>query len=144
LKESQVGQVSRMVYKPMVMFALGAAITMVSMSVSVSLSILVPLSNRGIIRRENVIPYIMGQHYHFCRYTTGCRLVKQSARVYDCARRNVEHHHRVGDYSKHNLSSLRAGYVGLCGMGYPAQSQLGNLHDHDLCHTLNFNAHVND
>jgi Na+/phosphate symporter len=60
LKESQVGQVSRMVYKPMVMFALGAAITMVSMSVSVSLSILVPLSNRGIIRRENVIPYIMG------------------------------------------------------------------------------------
>jgi hypothetical protein len=30
------------------------------MSVSVSLSILVPLSNRGFIRRENVIPYIMG------------------------------------------------------------------------------------
>jgi hypothetical protein len=30
------------------------------MSVSVSLSILVPLSNRGFVRRENVIPYIMG------------------------------------------------------------------------------------
>jgi hypothetical protein len=28
--------------------------------VSVSLSILVPLSNRGFVRRENVIPYIMG------------------------------------------------------------------------------------
>ncbi|MDQ3248537.1 MAG: hypothetical protein M3Q45_04940 [Chloroflexota bacterium] len=60
LKESQVGRVSRLVYRPMVMFALGAAITLLSMSVSVSLSILVPLSNRGFIRRENVIPYIMG------------------------------------------------------------------------------------
>jgi sodium-dependent phosphate cotransporter len=60
LKESQVGRVSRLVYRPMVMFLLGAAITSLSMSVSVSLSILVPLSNRGFIRRENVIPYIMG------------------------------------------------------------------------------------
>jgi sodium-dependent phosphate cotransporter len=60
LKESQVGQVSRLVYHPLVMFLLGAAITMISMSVSLSLSILVPLSNRGFIRRENVIPYIMG------------------------------------------------------------------------------------
>lgn len=60
VKESQVGRVSRMVYRPWVMFALGASITLVSMSVSVSLSILVPLSNRGFIRRENVIPYIMG------------------------------------------------------------------------------------
>ena len=42
------------------MFILGAAITLISMSVSVSLSLLVPLSNRGFIRRENVIPYIMG------------------------------------------------------------------------------------
>jgi sodium-dependent phosphate cotransporter len=33
---------------------------MVSMSVSLSLSILVPLSDRGFVRRENVIPYIMG------------------------------------------------------------------------------------
>jgi hypothetical protein len=30
------------------------------MSVSVSLSILVPLSHRGFVRRENVVPYIMG------------------------------------------------------------------------------------
>jgi Na+/phosphate symporter len=60
LKESQIGRVSRMVYKPAVMFLLGAGITLISMSVSVSLSILVPLSHRGFIRRENVIPYIMG------------------------------------------------------------------------------------
>lgn len=60
IKDSQVGRVSRLVYRPWVMFALGAAVTMISMSISVSLSILVPLSNRGFIRRENVIPYIMG------------------------------------------------------------------------------------
>jgi len=60
LKESQLGHVSRMVYHPIVMFTVGAAVTMISMSVSLSLSILVPLSNRGFIRRENVIPYILG------------------------------------------------------------------------------------
>jgi sodium-dependent phosphate cotransporter len=60
LKSSQVGRMSRLVYRPIVMFLLGALITMVSMSVSLSLSILVPLSARGFVRRENVIPYIMG------------------------------------------------------------------------------------
>ena len=60
LKESHVGRMSRLVYQPWVMFLLGAGITLISMSVSVSLSILVPLSQRGFVRRENVIPYIMG------------------------------------------------------------------------------------
>ena len=60
IKESQLGQMSKLVYRPWVMFMLGALITLVSMSVSVSLAILVPLSHRGFIRRENVIPYIMG------------------------------------------------------------------------------------
>ncbi|MFW6069182.1 MAG: hypothetical protein ACOC9E_06340, partial [Chloroflexota bacterium] len=60
LKESQVGRVSRLVYRPWVMFVLGAGITLLSMSVSISLSLLVPLSARGFIRRENVVPYIMG------------------------------------------------------------------------------------
>jgi sodium-dependent phosphate cotransporter len=60
IKESQVGWMSRLVYRPGVMFILGALVTLVSMSVSLSLSILVPLSTRGFVRRENVIPYIMG------------------------------------------------------------------------------------
>jgi solute carrier family 34 (sodium-dependent phosphate cotransporter) len=60
VQESRVGQVASLVYRPWVMFVLGAGITLVSMSVSLSLSILVPLSARGLIRRENVIPYIMG------------------------------------------------------------------------------------
>ncbi len=60
LKESQLGWMSRLVYRPWVMFVLGALLTLISMSVSLSLSILVPLSARGFVRRENVIPYIMG------------------------------------------------------------------------------------
>jgi len=60
IKESQFGWMSHLVYKPWVMFLLGAFITLISMSVSISLSILVPLSARGFVRRENVIPYIMG------------------------------------------------------------------------------------
>jgi sodium-dependent phosphate cotransporter len=60
IKESQVGQMSRLVYRPWVMFIMGSFVTLISMSVSVSLGILVPLSERGFIRRENVIPYIMG------------------------------------------------------------------------------------
>jgi Na+/phosphate symporter len=60
LKESQIGRMSQLVYRPAIMFLLGGMITMISMSVSVSLSLLVPLSARGFVRRENVIPYIMG------------------------------------------------------------------------------------
>jgi sodium-dependent phosphate cotransporter len=60
MKESQVGWMSRLVYRPWVMFLVGCLITTISMSVSISLSILVPLSARGFVRRENVIPYIMG------------------------------------------------------------------------------------
>ncbi|MDX1689233.1 MAG: hypothetical protein R3248_14720 [Candidatus Promineifilaceae bacterium] len=60
LKESQIGELARIVYRPWIMFVLGGLVTLISMSVSVSLGILVPLGQRGFVRRENVIPYIMG------------------------------------------------------------------------------------
>lgn len=60
LKKSQLGRMSRLIYRPWIMFLLGGLITMISMSVSVSLGLLVPLSARGFVRRENLIPYIMG------------------------------------------------------------------------------------
>lgn len=60
IKNSRFGRLSQLAYRPIVMFLLGSLITLISMSVSVSISILVPLSNRGLVRRENVIPYIMG------------------------------------------------------------------------------------
>lgn len=60
LEQTSVGRVNRLLYRPIVTFLLGAAVTSVTMSVSMSLSLLVPLSVRGYIRRENAIPYIMG------------------------------------------------------------------------------------
>jgi len=60
LEKTGLGRVSRLVYRPEVMFLMGLAITLVTMSVSISVGILVPLSARGYMRRENIIPYILG------------------------------------------------------------------------------------
>lgn len=60
LKESGAGMVQHLLYRPVVTFLIGAAITILTMSVSVSLGLLVPLSVRGYVRRENLIPYILG------------------------------------------------------------------------------------
>ena len=51
---------SRLIYRPAVMFILGLLVTVLTLSVSVSIGILVPLSVRGYIRRENIMPYILG------------------------------------------------------------------------------------
>lgn len=58
--EEKAGIMQHLLLRPVVMFLIGAAITVVTMSVSVSLGLLVPLSVRGYVRRENVIPYILG------------------------------------------------------------------------------------
>ena len=60
LERSRFAPVANLIYQPLVMFLLGSAITLITLSVSLSLSLLVPLSARGYIRRENAIPYIMG------------------------------------------------------------------------------------
>src|SRR6185295_4447448 len=59
-ERSSFQRIGRLVYRPMAMFILGCAVTSVTLSVSVSLSILVPLSAKGLVRRENTLPYIMG------------------------------------------------------------------------------------
>lgn len=60
LDRKGLDQTSRLIYHPAVMFLLGVIVTLLTMSVSVSIGILVPLSARGYVRRENVIPYILG------------------------------------------------------------------------------------
>jgi Na+/phosphate symporter len=54
------GNIGRLIYRPLAMFVLGMAVTSLTLSVSVSLALLVPLSARGLVRRENTLPYIMG------------------------------------------------------------------------------------
>ena len=50
----------RLLHHPLSMFALGLAITAVTLSVSLSLTLLVPLAMKGFVRRDRVIPYVMG------------------------------------------------------------------------------------
>jgi sodium-dependent phosphate cotransporter len=45
--------------RPWAMFLLGLAVTALTMSVSVSVGLLIPLSLRGYVRREMIVPYIM-------------------------------------------------------------------------------------
>ncbi|HMO56390.1 MAG TPA: hypothetical protein PKA05_03775 [Roseiflexaceae bacterium] len=59
-EQSRFQRIGRLIYRPMAMFILGMIVTSITLSVSVSLSILVPLSVRGLVRRENTLPYIMG------------------------------------------------------------------------------------
>lgn len=59
-ENSRLGNVADAVYRPLVMFGVGALFTSITLSVSVSLTLLVPLTSRGYIRRENIVPYIMG------------------------------------------------------------------------------------
>ena len=57
---SSFQRIEQLIYRPWAMFLLGCAVTSLTLSVSVSISILVPLSARGLVRRENTLPYIMG------------------------------------------------------------------------------------
>ena len=46
--------------RPWPMFLLGAAVTLATLSVAISLTLLVPLSMRGTVRRDAVVPYVLG------------------------------------------------------------------------------------
>jgi hypothetical protein len=51
---------SRTLQKPHAMFLFGTLVTLLTMSVSLSVTILVPLALKGYVRRDRVIPYVMG------------------------------------------------------------------------------------
>jgi Na+/phosphate symporter len=50
----------RLISHPLALLLLGAAMTSVTLSVSVSISLIVPLSIKGIIQPRHCLPYIMG------------------------------------------------------------------------------------
>lgn len=47
-------------HHPLSMFVVGGLVTMVTLSVSISLTLLVPLSLKGVVRRHGIVPYVMG------------------------------------------------------------------------------------
>jgi solute carrier family 34 (sodium-dependent phosphate cotransporter) len=58
--ERQGGKRAAWFKRPWPMFALGCIVATLTLSVSVALTVLVPLASRGYIKREESIPYIMG------------------------------------------------------------------------------------
>ncbi len=58
--DGRIQRVMEVLHQRFTMFVLGIAITVLTVSVAVSLTILVPLSMKGIVRRNNIIPYVMG------------------------------------------------------------------------------------
>jgi sodium-dependent phosphate cotransporter len=51
---------SKALQRPQAMFAFGVMVTLLTLSVSLSVTILVPLALKGYVRRDRVIPYVMG------------------------------------------------------------------------------------
>lgn len=60
VEEVEVSAIHRLLEIPAFSFILGAGITLLSTSVSLSLGMLVPLYLKGYLRRRDVVPYIMG------------------------------------------------------------------------------------
>jgi Na+/phosphate symporter len=60
VEEVEVTALHRAMEVPLFSFVLGAGITLLSTSVSLSLGMLVPLYLKGYLRRRDVIPYIIG------------------------------------------------------------------------------------
>nr|MDQ3957987.1 hypothetical protein [Actinomycetota bacterium] len=58
--QTLAGRRGSWVRKKWPMFAIGSLVALVTMSVSVALSVLVPLVAKGYVKRQDVIPYIMG------------------------------------------------------------------------------------
>lgn len=56
----KVESLKEWLHQPLAMFGLGLAVTGITMSVSISLTLLIPLSLKGYIRRNAIIPYVMG------------------------------------------------------------------------------------
>jgi len=56
----RVERIKERLHHPLAMFALGLVITAMTLSVSISLTLLIPLSLKGYVRRDNIIPYVMG------------------------------------------------------------------------------------
>jgi sodium-dependent phosphate cotransporter len=56
----KVERIKEWLHHPLAMFALGLAITAMTLSVSISLTLLIPLSLKGYVKRDNIIPYVMG------------------------------------------------------------------------------------
>ena len=78
----RVERIRDWIHHPLAMFALGLAITAMTLSVSLSLTLLIPLSLKGYIRREGIIPYVMGANISTWVDTMVAALLLDSPRAF--------------------------------------------------------------
>ena len=75
-------RISRLLHRPVVMFLLGLLITTMTLSVSISLTLLIPLSLKGYVRRDGIIPYVMGANISTWVDTMFAALLLDSPRAF--------------------------------------------------------------
>jgi len=78
----RVERISSLLHHPFVMFALGLVITAITLSVSISLTLLIPLSLKGYVRRDRIIPYVMGANISTWVDTMFAALLLDSPRAF--------------------------------------------------------------
>ena len=69
-------------HHPLAMFLLGLVITALTLSVAVSLTLLIPLAHKGYVRREEIIPYVMGANISTWLDTMVAGLLLDSPRAF--------------------------------------------------------------
>ncbi len=78
----RVERIREWVHHPLAMFVLGLLITAMTLSVSLSLTLLIPLSLKGYIRRDGIIPYVMGANISTWVDTLVAALLLNSPRAF--------------------------------------------------------------
>ncbi len=78
----RVERLSRLLHHPLVMFVLGLLVTTMTLSVSISVTLLIPLSLKGYVRREGIIPYVMGANISTWVDTMFAALLLDSPRAF--------------------------------------------------------------
>jgi sodium-dependent phosphate cotransporter len=78
----KVERIKEWLHHPLAMFALGLAITAMTLSVSISLTLLIPLSLKGYVKRDNIIPYVMGANISTWVDTLVAALLLENSRAF--------------------------------------------------------------
>ncbi|MBI1885502.1 MAG: hypothetical protein HYS09_04200 [Chloroflexi bacterium] len=78
----KVERIKDALHNPFVMFFLGLAVTAMTLSVSISLTLLIPLSLKGYVRRDRIIPYVMGANISTWVDTLVAALLLNSSRAF--------------------------------------------------------------
>ena len=78
----KVERIKEWLHQPLAMFALGLAITAMTLSVSISLTLLIPLSLKGYVKRDSIIPYVMGANISTWVDTLVAALLLENSRAF--------------------------------------------------------------